>query len=84
MNQSRNIGVEELKTITYMTGMFTSFAKFGHPRNQITRRVNWPPITNLMNGYKCLNVSNEVSIINFPQAERMAFWDSLYDQNNLI
>lgn len=76
---------DEWKTIDRMCEMFSAFARFGDPNNKLIESVQWKPIDNADKNeynYKCLNVSNEVTYIEWPDLERMKFWDKLYEQLN--
>lgn len=76
---------DEWKTIKRMCEIFTTFAKVGNPNNELIGSIEWKPVTfgtadqNDYN-YKCLNISNEVSYIDWPEFERMQFWDEMFDQ----
>lgn len=77
----------EWKTIERMCELVTTFAATGNPNNDKIAPVQWAPITletsdTIENKYKCLNVSNEVSFIDWPELERMQHWDQIYKQFN--
>lgn len=78
---------DEWKTIERMCDSFTSFARTGDPNNDSIAPVEWQPIKlepldDDAYKYKCLNVSNEVSYIDWPELDRMRFWDQVYKQFN--
>lgn len=59
--------------------MFTSFAATGDPNCDLIRPVVWSPLQNKSAPpYKCLNIDEEVSYISYPEAKRMALWDSFF------
>lgn len=68
-----------------MCELVTTFAKTGDPNNDRIAPIQWAPITlekcdQLEYKYKCLNISNEVSYIDWPELERMQHWDQIYKQ----
>lgn len=76
---------DEWRTIERMCEIFSTFARLGNPNNKYIESVDWKPITidtadNNAYNYKCLNISNEVSYIEWPDLERMKFWDKIYKQ----
>lgn len=57
---------------------WTRFAATGNPNNEVIKPTEWKPIENgSLPPYKCLNIADEVTFIDFPEAKRMEFWDSL-------
>lgn len=73
------------KTIDRMCETFTTFARVGNPNNELTGPIEWKPVTfgstdQKEYTYKCLNISNELSYIDWPEVERMQFWDDIYQQ----
>lgn len=79
---------DEWKTIDRMCETFTTFARTGDPNNDTIAPAQWKPIsldandTTNVHKYKCLNVSKEVSCIEWPELDRMQFWDRVYKQCN--
>lgn len=79
----------EWKTIERLCDTWVSFAATGNPNNEIIASIQWEPIaTSTIQKkanyiYKCLNISDELSFIETPDAKRMHFWDSIYETNNL-
>lgn len=76
---------DEWKTVERMCEIITTFATTGNPNNQLVAPIEWEPVTFGSSGqtecsYKCLNVSNELSFIDWPEYERMQFWDEIYQQ----
>lgn len=77
----------EWKTIDRMCEIFSTFAAVGNPNNQLIEPIEWKPCAfenstqqNDRNNCKILNVSNEVSFIDWIDTERMQFWDKIYEQ----
>lgn len=82
---------DEWKTIERMCETFTTFARTGDPNNDTIATAQWKPIsveTSERNApkYKCLNISKDVSYIDWPELDRMQYWDRLYEQckHNII
>lgn len=78
-------GTNEWKTIERMCEIFSTFASVGDPNNKFIAPIHWQPVVNetadqTSYKYKCLNVSNEVSYIEWPDLERMQFWDKVYNE----
>lgn len=80
-----NEDTDEWKTIERMCEIFTTFARFGNPNNELTAPIEWKPVTfeskdQKEYNYKCLNISNELSYIDSPEFERMHLWDEIYQK----
>lgn len=70
-----------------MCETFTTFARTGDPNNDTIAPAQWKPISldvidKNVHKYKCLNVSKEVSCIDWPELDRMQIWDRLFKQCN--
>lgn len=71
--------------IEQLVSTFVAFATTGNPNNETIDSVQWEPVpkpaidaqTNTAN-YKCLNISDEITLIDLPEAKRMKLWDGLY------
>lgn len=62
-----------------MIGLWASFASTGNPNCQETKDVTWKPLeADNDESLDCLNISDELSIIELPETKRMQFWESLY------
>lgn len=78
---------DEWKTMDRMTETFTKFALTGDPNNETLAPAQWKPVSmeandRSLNKYKCLNISKEVSYIDWPELDRMQFWDHVYKKLN--
>lgn len=78
---------DEWKTIERMCDSFCSFARTGDPNNASIAPAHWEPIALETCGkheykYKCLNISKEVSYIDWPELKRMQHWDQIYRRFN--
>ncbi|KAJ6640046.1 Esterase B1 [Pseudolycoriella hygida] len=68
----------EHKTIDRMVSSWTSFAKTGNPNNEAIAPTYWKAVEKgAPPPYKCLNISDEVTFVDYPEAKRMEFWDQL-------
>lgn len=77
---------DEWKTIERMCESFTNFARTGNPNNEFIAPIQWDPVVlegSDKNKYKCLNISKEVSFIDWPELDRMQFWDHIYKKTNV-
>lgn len=63
--------------IIFQLDIWTEFARKGNPNCEAINTLNWEPVSDA-DSIKCLNISEECSIIDFPEKDRLAFWDSLY------
>lgn len=74
---------DEWKTIDRMCEIFSTFARSGDPNNKSIAPIKWQPVTletTDLYKYKCLNVSKNVSYIDWPDLDRMEVWDKIYEQ----
>lgn len=63
-----------------MTRLWTNFAKYGNPNPKKVDElleIEWKPVAD--KEYHYLNIDEELSTGVNPDAERIAFWDQLYD-----
>lgn len=75
----------EFKMIEQLVSTFVAFATSGNPNNETIGSVHWEPVpkpaidsqTNTAT-YKCLNISDEITLIDLPEAKRMKLWDEMY------
>lgn len=56
----------------------TSFATSGKPTHPAIAQLNWEPVRGPA-PFKCLNICEQLSVIELPNTERVQFWESLYD-----
>lgn len=65
--------------------MWVSFATTGDPNCEETKSiVEWLPVENEEAPNHCLNISDELTFIEFPDKVRMEVWDSLYEPDELV
>lgn len=68
-----------------MCDIFSTFARSSDPNNESIAPIQWQPVKFEITDqdlykYKCLNVSKEVSYIEWPDLKRMHFWDKIYQE----
>ncbi|XP_054085642.1 esterase B1-like isoform X2 [Zeugodacus cucurbitae] len=71
----------EYRTIQRIVGIWTQFAATGNPNdNQVhgLESLIWEPVRS---AYKCLNIGEELEIINWPEMENVKVWASTFDRN---
>lgn len=76
----------EWKVIQTMVDLWTNFAITGnpnHPQSPHLKGVKWEPLANNSNKYKVLNIKETLQVTESPEAARMAYWDSMYENNQL-
>lgn len=74
-------GSAEEVTMKRLTKLWTNFAKYGNPNPQESDdllNIEWEPVGK--DGLNYLNIDKDLSIGVNPEAERMEFWDRLYDK----
>lgn len=80
-----DIGAEEFKVITTMVNWLYGFALNNDPSMGL--ETSWVPLDQQdreHGEFKCLNIAQNVSLIELPEIQRMRFWGSLYANNYLI
>lgn len=73
----------EYKTIDRMVSIWTQFATTGNPYSSEINgmdNLTWDPLKKSDEVYKCLNISDELKIIDLPEMEKIKQWESLYDK----
>lgn len=73
-------GSPEEVTVKRLTKLWTNFAKTGNPNPRTPDeliQIEWEPVGK--NGLNYLNIDKELSIGVNPDAERMNFWEQLYE-----
>jgi cholinesterase len=63
--------------------MFTSFARTGNPNDEVMGNVCWAPVDSKVPPFKCLNIAEELSFVEYPDSERLAYWDSMFEADKL-
>lgn len=78
---------DEWKTIDRMCELLTTFAATGDPNNELIAPTQWHPCrygstTDDQNegGYKFLNLSSTIYFIEWPDLERIKFWDDIIEE----
>lgn len=66
------------KLQSFQNSLFTSFVATGVPTTSTTDTVKWEPVSRSA-PFKCLNIAEQLSVIDLPQAKRVQFWESIYD-----
>lgn len=85
VNTRDDIGLSEMRAIEWVTGVLYNFAANNDP-NPDKENINWIPLNqqNRANDeFRVLNIAENISIVDFPEMDRMLFWNSFYDENTL-
>ncbi|XP_073820616.1 esterase B1-like [Musca autumnalis] len=73
----------EYKTIERMVGIWTEFATNGKPySNEIPGMENLTldPLKKSDEVYKCLNIGDELKVIDLPEMEKIKQWESMFEK----
>lgn len=71
----------EFKTIDRMTSIFSQFAIANDPNCEAIGLIKWNPLPKEnLEACKCLNISDEVKIIDLPEMDKLKVWESLYSK----
>lgn len=76
----------EFKVMQTMVDLWTSFAITGNPNNPTSpylKDIKWEPLSDNRKNYKLLNISEKLEVIEVPEAKRLAYWDSMYENDQL-
>lgn len=74
----------EYRALQTMVDVFTSFAIKGDPNCDRTKELQWEVVKETKPTFKCLNITNDgIDFIDFPDAKRLALWDSMYVNDQL-
>lgn len=73
----------EYKTIRSMVSLWTKFAATGDPNFSDKAEVKWTPVCKAENGFQCLNISDQMEMIDLPENEKIKLWDSMYPEELL-
>jgi cholinesterase len=85
MGKRPDEGSLELRTIQRMVGVFTQFAKSGNPNDPaVLESLKWEAIDGKTPPFKCLNIAEDLAIIDLPETTRMLAWDAMYKPGTLF
>lgn len=62
----------------FQNSLCTSFAATGKPTHPDVEPLNWEPVHGAA-PFKCLNISEQLSVIDLPHTKRLQYWNALYD-----
>lgn len=77
----------EYKCIERMVGMWTHFATYGNPNYDEHHPNLWQPVSSASvekRQLKCLNIANELKVIDVPDIKKLAVWESFYARDELV
>ncbi|KAJ6642145.1 Esterase B1 [Pseudolycoriella hygida] len=76
----------EFTAIRRLVSLMTSFATSGNPNDNILnvdlQNVEWLPVDTKEPPFKLLNIGEDLEFKIQPEAERLLFWDKLYEETN--
>lgn len=74
-------GSPERDTMERLITLWSNFARFGNPNSKEKNdllKVEWEPVGR--DGFNYLNINRDLTVGINPEAERMRFWDELYEK----
>lgn len=72
-----DVPATEQLTIERMTDIWTHFAKTGNPTTaEAIASLNWPALS-AANGYRGLNINDEMTVGELAETDRVQFWNSI-------
>lgn len=74
----------EYKTLERMVGIWTKFATDGNPNPAIISPIKFEPISVKQAPFKCLNISNDLEVIELPETKSNSFWDSIFENSENV
>ncbi|KAH8374614.1 hypothetical protein KR200_002010 [Drosophila serrata] len=76
---------KEYRTIERMVGMWTSFAAKGDPNCEEIGDAKWEPLQPMESGVEqCFNISHDLEMLELPEADSLALWDTFYSKEALF
>ncbi|XP_020813844.1 uncharacterized protein LOC110188456 [Drosophila serrata] len=76
---------KEYQTIERMVGMWTSFAAKGDPNCEEIGDAKWEPLQPMESGVEqCFNISHDLEMLELPEADSLALWDTFYPKEALF
>ncbi|GBP57021.1 Esterase FE4 [Eumeta japonica] len=73
-NKVKNMRESDVKIINYLTDIWTNFAKSGTP-SWSGQNIKWPTFSS--KSEVCLDINEELRVMEYPEKERMQFWKSI-------
>uniref|UniRef100_A0A1A9W1E0 Carboxylic ester hydrolase n=1 Tax=Glossina brevipalpis TaxID=37001 RepID=A0A1A9W1E0_9MUSC len=55
-----------------------------HKKKQHQQQYHWLPISPDDATFKCLNISDELEVIDLPETEKLQLWDNMYEDKSLL
>lgn len=77
----------EYKCIERLVGLWTHFATYGHPNFDPDQADLWQPVTAASaekHQLKCLNISDDLKIIDVPDLKKLMVWESFFRRDELL
>ena len=82
MSKPMELNSREYLTIQRMIGIWTTFAETGNPNSAKVpgmKRVKWHRLTGSGEDHlKCLNISDNLQIMDVPEMSKLKIWNNLY------
>lgn len=78
---------KEYKCIERLVGMWTHFATHDHPNYDPEHADLWQPVSAAAlekRHLKCLNITDELKVIDVPDMRKLMVWESFYTRNELL
>uniref|UniRef100_A0A1B0G6M7 Carboxylic ester hydrolase n=1 Tax=Glossina morsitans morsitans TaxID=37546 RepID=A0A1B0G6M7_GLOMM len=78
---------KEYKCIERLVGMWTQFAASSNPNYEKDQNELWLPVTMASlekNQLKCLNIADDLKIIEVPDMDKLLVWEGFYTSNQLL
>lgn len=85
-HKAPDVNTAEYKVMQTMVDLWTSFAITGNPNNPASpylKDIKWEPLPDNNTNYKLLNINEKLQVIEVPEGKRLAYWDSMYENDQL-
>lgn len=75
------IDSKDFEMLREMLNIYTNFARYGNP--DVENNWGWKPYTSPSLPLSGLNISDESKVIEFPENQRIAVWNSIFEKENV-
>lgn len=83
-NKSQEIKESSMENVQMESNTTIDFKKLTSFLRDDGELLNWLPVPKDTDLLECLNISEDLNVINLPELEKLKFWDMMYEDKSLL